>query len=615
MSVFYLSKVGAQQPYTYTQGDLSVTISALVEHDSTICSTNVTFLLEITLQNANWHAQEIEVTDFSGFSGQYSFSNPDFLQTTWTIPTYIHSIIPMGDDGLQSDNQLFIALDGLYIVNGNDTLFVGSLYPSGAYIVSQIIPDHCDYNYVYGKIYKDLDNNCLFDSTDTPLASIGVVANEALSSPNMAFFNRSTYSNSSGNYSLRMVNSWLTNGSVNLPSNYQFIFPPSSCSSVVINYTTLPQPNADFALQCSGNIDLKCISDMHTVRPAIPFIMYPAVANIGCDPISGQLQLILDPRVTYNAALSIHPADVVNGDTLLWNYTNLSSLSSGAYWNSYLGGIHLTPDSTVNIGENLCFDLSTFIPTNDIEPSNNQINFCLPVVNSFDPNEKSVSPQGIGPTGIIPIGTNKLEYTINFQNTGTAAAINISVIDTLDAAIIPGSLEIIGSSHAMSPTWLAPNIIKCRYTNINLPDSNANEPYSHGYVRFRVAIDSLLAEGSVINNFASIYFDLNAPIATNTVTNTIELLTNTVSTQSLNGLIQVYPNPFTELTTIKIKEFNETEVYQFELRDILGKTVKVISTINTGQITLMRNDIENGIYIYKVSNKKGLIGTGKIIIK
>jgi uncharacterized repeat protein (TIGR01451 family) len=616
ISFFYFSGAKAQQPYTFTNGDISLTISALVVHDSTTCSTQIDFLFEITLQNANTHNPGISVAALGSYPLQPTyFSNPNYAQSTWTIPTYTFASFQYGDESLQFGNLIVIGLGDLMVANGTDTLLVGDSYPSGSYNVSQIIADHCDYGYVSGKIYKDTDNNCIFDSVDTPLNGVGVSVHEDLSSPNMSVASRSGYSNATGNYSIKMVKSWLTNGIVYLPSNYQFIFPPSVCSSITYNYTTLSQTNLDFALQCSGNVDLRCVGDFHIVRPAIPFIMYPAVNNIGCDPISGQLKLILDHRVTYSAALSTHPANLVNGDTLFWNYTNLSSLSNGAYWNSFLGGIHLTPDSTVNIGDNLCFGLSTFVPINDINTSNNQIIFCLPVVNSFDPNEKIVTPKGVGPTGIIPIGSNSLEYTINFQNTGTASALNISVVDTLDASIIPESLEIIGSSHAMSPTWLAPNIIKFKYNNINLPDSSTNEPYSHGYVRFRVAIDSLLPQGTVINNFASIYFDLNAPIITNTANNTIDLLTSTISSKSTNGLISVYPNPFTESTTFKLLSPNGFDTYKFELRDVLGKTIKVISNINTNQFSMMRDGIENGIYIYSISNSKCILGTGKLIIK
>ena len=46
------------------------------------------------------------------------------------------------------------------------------------------------------------------------------------------------------------------------------------------------------------------------------------------------------------------------------------------------------------------------------------------VVCSFDPNDKYVTPEGVGPQGAVAPGID-LTYTIRFQNTGSAPAINM----------------------------------------------------------------------------------------------------------------------------------------------------------------------------------------------
>ena len=54
-----------------------------------------------------------------------------------------------------------------------------------------------------------------------------------------------------------------------------------------------------------------------------------------------------------------------------------------------------------------------------------------------------------------------------------------------------------------------------------MPDSNSNEAASHGFIKFRINQQPGNAAGTQIKNSASIYFDYNAPVATNEVLNTI----------------------------------------------------------------------------------------------
>jgi hypothetical protein len=57
------------------------------------------------------------------------------------------------------------------------------------------------------------------------------------------------------------------------------------------------------------------------------------------------------------------------------------------------------------------------------------------------------------------------------------------------------------------------------FDGIQLPDSGANEPESHGFVTFRASPLEGTPSGTTIANTAEIYFDLNAPVITNTVSN------------------------------------------------------------------------------------------------
>ena len=73
------------------------------------------------------------------------------------------------------------------------------------------------------------------------------------------------------------------------------------------------------------------------------------------------------------------------------------------------------------------------------------------LVCAYDPNDKIVSPQGIGDFGGILQDTPELEYTIRFQNTGNDTAFNVVIKDPLSPYLDWSSLEILGASHEMNP--------------------------------------------------------------------------------------------------------------------------------------------------------------------
>lgn len=84
--------------------------------------------------------------------------------------------------------------------------------------------------------------------------------------------------------------------------------------------------------------------------------------------------------------------------------------------------------------------------------------------------------------------------------------------------------------------------------------------------------------------------------------------------QNNSNLISVSKNPFSDNTTFTIQS-NKNEIYSFELTDVLGKKVKSISGISEKQFTISRNELESGIYFYKIQNENGVVGIGKVIIK
>ena len=139
---------------------------------------------------------------------------------------------------------------------------------------------------------------------------------------------------------------------------------------------------------------------------------------------------------------------------------------------------------------------------------------------SYDPNDKTGYPKGFCQAKYIRTD-QEIEYRIRFQNTGTDTAFNITVTDTLSHFLSPASVRPGTSSHPYEYALLGEGVVKFTFPNIMLPDSNVNKPASHGFVKFSVKQQADNPMGTMIENYAGIYFDFNDPIHTNTVRHTI----------------------------------------------------------------------------------------------
>ena len=112
-------------------------------------------------------------------------------------------------------------------------------------------------------------------------------------------------------------------------------------------------------------------------------------------------------------------------------------------------------------------------------------------------------------------------YTIRFQNTGNAEAYDVIIRDTLDADLDPSTFQMIASSHeeVLSTTLRNNQFLEFNFQNIFLPDSTSNFEESQGFVSYSIRANADLEDKTLIHNSASIYFDANPPILTNTTEN------------------------------------------------------------------------------------------------
>ena len=184
--------------------------------------------------------------------------------------------------------------------------------------------------------------------------------------------------------------------------------------------------------------------------------------------------------------------------------------------------------------------INQFTPT-DFQPSVSLD--CQQNIGAFDPNDKQVIPSGTG-TAHFTDKNIPLNYKIRFQNTGTDTAFNVVIRDTLSTHLNPATLKMGSSSHPYDFLLLEDNILVLRFHDIMLPDSNINEPASHGFIEFKIQQVKDLPDGTVIQNQAAIYFDFNDPIITNQVFNTIGLpFVRIINNVSNACLLYTSPSP------------------------------------------------------------------------
>jgi len=242
---------------------------------------------------------------------------------------------------------------------------------------------------------------------------------------------------------------------------------------------------------------------------------------------------------------------------------------------------------------------------------------CQENIGAYDPNDKRGFPMGVGEDHMIEANT-MIEYKIRFQNTGTDTAFNVVIRDTLDADVLDiTSIRMGARSHPMELIQ-TDNVLAFNFDNIMLPDSNINEAASHGFVHFFIQQKEDNPIGTLIENKATIYFDFNDSVITNTTQHLIgedfvEVVTSINTTLYPEATINVYPNPFSEQVTFDLKGIIENEIQLF-IYNNLGQLVRQ-ENYKESNFTFARNNLNGGLYYYELKTQKDIFAAGKLILK
>jgi uncharacterized repeat protein (TIGR01451 family) len=435
---------------------------------------------------------------------------------------------------------------------------------------------------VSGYLYADVNSNCFYDGGDTTFSDYPVTIR------NGSYTAGFGYTDSIGYYSINVPQ-----GLTGLTISADHYAMGATCpASGFYTFNSTNSMNFDFGIDCSNsNFDLFTYHAFSGLgAPGGTGILNFYAGNVACSNIQSTITLTLDPSVTYNGMVAGPTPTTISGNTLTW------SLTMPVYSYNANGNFHATvsvaTNTTAVVFDTACFDVTISPSTGDSYPANNAHNWCLIIGGPYDPNSKEVSAPSMQSNGNIA-AQEVLTYTVNFQNTGTAPAQNIYLMDTLSSNLEVSTMKILASSHSMHPEFYDANIVRFDFPNINLPDSNANEPLSHGWVIYSIATKPNLVNGTEIKNTAYIYFDYNAPIVTNTTLNTVDI-TLGISDAATNKIDNnLFPNPASNNFFVEFEKEMTGVLYVY---DATGKIVRKIHLSHTNTAQLSITDLAPGIY-------------------
>ncbi len=463
----------------------------------------------------------------------------------------------------------------------------GSLYRTSLIDLKNQLSDTISvHNQISGFLYSDDNDNCVFDEDDRPIKDKVITLGD-----------RITTTDENGWYGVFHT----ANDSIDFYTD-SLRYHLHNCE---FSYSGIKILSNEFFDTLSIAFDpILGINDggltvwpMGIFRPnGRPFLKVK-VTNHGTEDIINQ-----DFTINFNpeqqGISTASSGTLINDST--WQYSiDLMAGENQDYWLKF----HLNQDLAID--DTLNYQIEIPI-TDDEYPADNTIDLEIPVLSSFDPNDKTVFPANTPRPG----ETTELVYRIRFQNTGTDTAFNVTVIDTLSENLNLFSLRMLETSHPYELQIDAGNIVRWNFNNILLPDSTTNEPESHGFIYFKINTKNNLIDGDQIPNIAAIYFDYNDPILTNQVVTEIkDILINTEDLSTLPFATQLQPNPTSHATRL-VFEIEKPEKIEMNLFNELGQQIKsvlLLQTLEIGKHTIEFSllSVPSGIYFLNIKTETG----------
>ena len=358
--------------------------------------------------------------------------------------------------------------------------------------------------------------------------------------------------------------------------------------SATVDFPTQASPFAqDFCVTANGIFhDLEvAIVPIGVARPGFDASYKIQYKNKGTQTENANLVFNYNDLVMDYLTASTNPTSQNTG-ALNWNLGTLQPFQTGSITVNF--NLNTPTESpALNGGDVLPFSSTINGLFTDETPSDNTFILNQTVVNSYDPNDKTCLE------GIV-VDQNKigdyLHYQIRFENTGTYPAQNIVVRDTIDATKFDiSTLEMVNASHNCK-TKITDDKVEFIFENINLPFDDAT---NDGYIVFKIKTKSTLTVGESVSNTASIYFDYNFPIVTNTATSAFQNLSS--EDFSSENKVLLYPNPVKNTLFLTSK----SNIDSIIIYDIQGRKIQD-NIVNSNELRLDTNGLIKGCYFIEI---------------
>lgn len=451
----------------------------------------------------------------------------------------------------------------------------------------------CPFSYnIQGRVHLDTAATCTADSL-RPGHMLGNI--KVLLKKNGAV-QQQMYTQPWGDYAFRVDS--MTSYEVAIDSTQYPLLPACPAGgvrTVPLTATDTLAFGQDFGLRCSGAEDYRPLSIIGTFRPGAVRTVTIAAGSLtaltyGADCGTSQPGVV---TTTYSGLVSyVGPAagamtpSAVSGHTLTYSIPDISTLYPWSF------GIVVATDSTADMDSTVCITVIIKSATPDIRVYDDTLAVCNTIRNSFDPNHKDVYPAIASPEG------GWLTYTIHFQNTGNDTAYTVVLRDTLSSLVRPETFEYMASSHP-AVVQLDGRAMTFTFAKINLVDSATNPPLSEGWIQYRVKSRPALPLQTQIPNTAYIFFDLNAPIVTNTAVATVDTTAqgpSGIRSIAHSAAISLYPNPNTGIFTLQSAG---AQAGEYTVTDMLGNVIQQRTVTSTLQPIDLR-EAAPGIYTIAV---------------
>ncbi|MEO8068094.1 MAG: T9SS type A sorting domain-containing protein [Flavobacteriales bacterium] len=408
----------------------------------------------------------------------------------------------------------------------------GQWVPANEVPVCNVLNSTCDPLAcgIEGRVFVDADADGVYDQGETLLANATLQATPG---------NWITASAHDGMYNIGVQTGTY---SVACTPDHPYVqsVAPATHSAVFSQLSEVDTLN-DFAVTLIPNVQ-DLVVDVMAPSPPVPgFIASYAISyqNRGTQWQDGTVSFSFDPVLAFSN--SVPPPTTTLGNTLSWDFTQLAAGASEmiiVHLSTPIGAIIGTPLTSSALADPLATDQT---------PGDNAVSFVNEVRSSYDPNDKTVEPTELT-TAEVAAG-ERVNYTVRFQNTGTFQATRVIVTDTLSSDLQWSTMQLVAASHAQN-WYIHDGVLYVIFDNINLPDSNANEPASHGFVKFSMKPVSTLMLGASVSNTANIYFDFNEPVITNAAVFTVDDEQSVAETSTETLILS--PNPVNDVLYIAL---------------------------------------------------------------